>query len=240
MMFLGEKSLSASDAKLAKLHTNITRRTNFFPGQRANEEVEICIRTHWLQRAKIFLWFLLLGVFLPGIIFIFFVYINLPLASQLILNLIAVFYFLFAWLVTLIEFIKSEFTVVVVTNERVVDITQTSIFDWQIAETNLDRIQEVGGQTHGFWRTLSDIGQLEIQTAGSDIPLLMNFVKSPQMTARKILDIQKASHQRRRMSDFSKRDDDLVHARKGEKFSAEELKAMRDQPRPIRKTEDSL
>jgi len=241
-MFFLKPSPTKMQDQLEKLHAHTQQKKNFFPGQRATEEVELSIRMHWLQRARIFLWFLILGVVSPGIIFIFFEYVRLPATYQIILNLVIIFYFLLAWLLTLIEFIKSEFTIMVVTNERVVDITQKSIFDWQIAETNLDRIQEVGGQTHGFWLTFFNVGQLEIQTAGSDIPLLMNFVKSPQMTARKILDVQKNSQARRRTSDFSKRESDQVQRRAGESFSEEELRQMRKKADTDsgRKSSDSL
>ncbi|MFH0834097.1 MAG: hypothetical protein V2A63_01760 [Patescibacteria group bacterium] len=241
-MFFLKPSPAKIQNQIEKLHVHTHQKKNFFPGQRESEEVQLSIRMHWLQRARIFMWFLILGVASPGIIFIFFEYVRLPENYQIVLNLVIIFYFLMAWLLTLIEFIKSEFTIVVVTNERVVDITQKSIFDWQIAETNLDRIQEVGGQTHGFWLTFFNVGQLEIQTAGSDIPLLMNFVKSPQMTARKILDVQKASQSRRRTSDFGKRESDQVQRRAGENFAEEELRQMRKKidSESGRKSGDSL
>ncbi|MCF7856504.1 PH domain-containing protein [Candidatus Gracilibacteria bacterium] len=220
-------NLDAPTSNLAKLHTQIHRKKNFFPGQRDSEEVQLCIRIHWIQRAKIFIWFLLLGILLPGTIYYFISRVGLPTEIWSLFSLVVIFYFLFSWLITFIEFIKSEFTLLVATNERIADIAQSSIFDQQISETNLDRIQEVSGYTHGFWKTFLNVGNLEIQTAGSDIPLVMRLVKSPQLTARKILDVQRESQQRRRGSDFGKRSEDEIQTRKGEVLSEEELKKLR-------------
>lgn len=227
VMFAGKNSISRRVKKLSKLHTKIHRKTNFFPGQRENEEVQLCIRAHWMQRAAIFLRFFLLGIVVPSGILYFLAPFNFPSSVRLILNLLLIFYLLFAWLLTFVEFIKSEMTLFVATNERIVDIAQVGLFDQQISETNLDRIQEVNGQTHGILKTFLDVGRLEIQTAGNEVPLVMRFVESPQLTARKILDIQKNSQQRRRASDFGRRKGDQFSGRKGEHLSQEELKKMR-------------
>ncbi len=226
-MFGKRNSITRNHKKLPKLHTRIYRKTNFFPGQRDSEEVKLCIRTHWVQRAKILLGFLLMGILLPGVILYSLSFVNLPQKIWMILNLTAIVYFIMVWLLTFIEFIKSEMTLLVTTNERIADIIQASLFDRQISETSLDRVQEVSGFTHGILRTFFDVGRLEISTAGSDIPIIIRFVKSPQLTARKILDIQRESQQRRRVSDFGKRKSDQLKTRKNEQFSQEELKEMR-------------
>ena len=234
-MFFWKSTITEDQPPIDRLHKHVHQKSDFFPGQRPNEEVQLCIRTHWLQRAKIFMSFLLIGIILPGVIFYFLSGIDLPKEIQLIIYLVTIFYLLLVWIMTFIEFIKSEFTVVLATNERIVNIVEKSIFDREIAETNLDRIQEVAGHTSGFLRTSFDIGYLEIQTAGSDLPLLMRFIKSPQLTARKVLDIQKTSQKRRRSSDFGKRSTDKLQARHGEDFSKAELKKMRDDAAAARK-----
>ncbi len=226
-MFASKNSIARRHKKLSGIHTMIHHKTNFFPGQRSGEEVQICIRAHWAQRAIIFFRFFLLGIAAPGGILYLLSLVNFPSFTQLALNLLLIFYLLLAWLLTFIEFIKSEMTLLVATNERIVDITQVSLFDQQISETNLDCIQEVSGHTHGILRTLLDVGRLEIQTAGNESPLVMRFVESPQLTARKILDIQKNSQQRRRASDFGKRQSDQLSSRKGENLSQEDLKKLR-------------
>jgi len=213
--------------RLAKLHANVKRKMNFFPGQRTNEEVALCIRSHWLRAGTILFRFLFIGLAIPaGILFLLnFVEVSGKFFDYSILTLSV--YLLFVWLFTFIEFLKSELTIIVVTSERVVNIVRSSLFDQQISETNLDRIQEVGGFIHGFLGTFLDIGRIEVQTAGSDAALVMNFVKSPQLTARKILDIQKMGQSRRRASDFARRKNDEISPRSGEKLSVAELHELR-------------
>ena len=227
-----EENITHAHKKFAQLHTKITRKKDFFPGQRQNEEVKLCVRTHWIREARIFVWFFFLGILLPGMFFYFFSTIELPQKIWLSLKLIIVFHFLFAWLMIFIEFIKSEFTILVATNERIVDISQVSLFNRQISETGLDRIQEVSGFTQGIWRSFLDVGRLEIQTAGTDAPIVIRFVKSPQLTARKILDVQRESQQQRRGTDLDRRKDDSMKVRQGEDFSQEELEKMRSQELP--------
>jgi hypothetical protein len=227
--------------RIAQLHSNIGRKTNFFPGQRVNEEVRLAIRSHWFRDFMIIFRFLFIGLAIPAAIFFLFSFVEISKEffdySVLFLSV----YLLVVWLLTFVEFLKSELTIIVVTSDRVVNIMQTNIFDREIAETNLDRIQEVLGFVHGILGTLLDIGRLEIQTAGSDIPLVMSFVKSPQLTARKILDVQKMGQNRRRSSDFARREDDEVIPRAGENLSAEKLRKMREDTKSVeRRDQDPI
>ncbi len=226
-MFKFIKNIVADHDSIAKLHSKIERRKDFFPGQRKNEELQLCVRQHWILEVWLFLRFFLVAVFAVIVIFYFEAIVGSSNIIDSILGLSLIFGLLFGWLMFFVGFIKIKLTVLVATNERVVDITQASLFDQQISETSLDRIQEVTGFTHGFWRAFFGIGRLEIQTAGSDTPIQMRFVKAPQFTARKILDIQKASHQRRRLTDYGQRKTDQLASREGESFSQEELKKMR-------------
>ena len=70
-----------------------------------------------------------------------------------------------------------------------------------------------------------------VQTAGTEIPLTMRYVKSPNFTAQKILDIQQQASLRRRSSDFGKRSVDRLISREGENYTQEELAAMRKEKR---------
>lgn len=233
-------SLSHHHKSLARLHTQIHRKKNFFPGQRESEEVQLCVRTHWIRDLRILVWFLLMAMVVPTIALYLFSFVNISSDSWSNINLILTGYLLLAWLLAFVEFQKNELTALVATNERIADIVQKSLFEQQISETNLDRIQEVTGFTNGFLGTFLDVGKLEIQTAGTELPLVMRNVKSPQMTSRKILDIQRDSQKRRRTSDFGKRGSDDLSARKGENLSQAELQRLRGSSEPQRKSEDQV
>lgn len=202
--------------ELEKLHASVHRTTDLFPGQLDTEVVQLLVRPHWIREVLIFLRFFLLAVVVPIIFLYFLSLFRTGEGSLSIINLLLFTYLLFVWLFTFIEYEKNELTVLVVTNERVVDVDQLSLFKRQVSEANLTRIQEVSGFVHGMLGTFFDIGKLEIQTAGTDLPLVTHYVKSPNLTARKILDIQ-----RELGGDFTER------RRTGEKFSQDKLRKMR-------------
>jgi hypothetical protein len=189
---------------LQELHQHV-HKNKLFEGQRDQENIQMMIRRHWVAEVRIFLRFLVLGVVIPGVIVLILSYISHFSAHFWnILYAGVIFYLLFIWLHTFIEFLKNELSVLVVTSERLVDMIQASLFVRQVSEANLNRIQDVIGFTSGITGTFLDVGKLEIQTASRDVSLTIDWIKYPHLTARKILDVQRESLQRRRVSDETK------------------------------------
>jgi uncharacterized membrane protein YdbT with pleckstrin-like domain len=223
-----EKAIPHSKTHLEKLHSHSGKELDFFPGQRSNEKVKMCIRSNWLREAGIFIRFIVLAVISPMFLVIFLNFFSFGEINWSFIYLALILYLMGVWLYTFIEFIKNDLTVIMVTNERIVDFTQTSLFFRKISEIGLSRIQEVTGYTTGFISNFLNVGKLEIQTAGTDIPLMMRYVKSPNLTSRKILDIQRFASLQRRSSDFAeKREGDNIQPREGEGFTPEDLREMR-------------
>lgn len=65
------------------------------------------------------------------------------------------------------SWISFYYNVLVVSDERIVDIAQVGLFNRTINELVFEQIEDVSAQTRGFLNTLFDSGSLEIQTAGS-------------------------------------------------------------------------
>ncbi len=55
----------------------------------------------------------------------------------------------------------------VVTNERLIDVEQISLFSRKVSALSLDRIQDVTVETRGIVHSLLHIGTLHVQTAGA-------------------------------------------------------------------------
>lgn len=214
---------------LQKLHQHV-HRSRLFEGQREHENVQMMIRRHWLAEVRILLRFFMLGVAIPGMILLVMGYIGLTEHIWQLLYSGLLFYAMFIWLHTFVEFLKNELSVLVVTNERLVDMIQTSLFVRQVSEANLNRIQDVIGFTNGVLGTFFDVGRLEVQTASRDVSLICDWIKYPHLTARKILDIQRESLQRRRTSDSTS--SDSVRKRSGDELTDEEIIALRLTSRP--------
>jgi hypothetical protein len=219
--------ISDSQAEIHALHTQIHRARDLFPGQRENETVRLYISRHWIVIFKIFLNFLLLSLVLPSIFFGFFTWLKIDPFILSWLTLFFLIYLIFIWLYTYIELLKIELSVLIITNDRIVDIFQTSLFDRQVSETNLSKIQDVLGFTHGVLGTFLDVGALEIQTAGKDIAFTVRNIKSPHLTARKILEVQREGSQQRRGSDTTSRREGELFKRANETLSDEEILQLR-------------
>jgi len=202
-----------------------------FPGQRSSEKIMLIVQRHWIVEFGIFLRFIALAISVPVFMLVTFSFADVGIITWQWVYFALILYLIFAWLYTFVEFLKNELSVLIVTNERVVDNVQVSLFEHQVSEGNLDRIQDVIGNTHGFLSTFMDVGTLEIQTAGLE-PFRLRMVKSPQLTARKVLNIQQQSSQRRRNVDYAPREDatKVQHrASDDEKLSDEEIMKLRSQ-----------
>jgi hypothetical protein len=77
----------------------------------------------------------------------------------------------------------------IVTNERVVDITQKSLLHHTIAELHLNRIQDVTAEVHGFFETFLDYGNVHLQTAGETERFVFSRVANPTKISKMILDL---------------------------------------------------
>lgn len=211
--------------------------SRFFPGQRETESLQLHIRKHWLAEVLIFLRFFLLTLVLPAIIIAI-----LGVIGTLRTDVWHTIYFtmsvylIFAWLYTFIEFMKNELSILIVTNERVIDFEMSSLFDHRISEANLDRIQDVIGQTHGVLGMFFDIGDIEVQTAGGELLFVAKMTKFPQFTARKILNVQRQSLMQRRAIDQSG-GTTSIRKRSGDPLSDEEILRLR-QITPARRGND--
>lgn len=213
-----------------KIHRHTHQEHNLFLGQRDDEVIKLYARTHWIREFGVFLKFLALAIVAPFIFLYLLSFFQIEEASWCFIHLVLIVYLMFTWLFAFIEFEKNELTLLIVTNERIIAFVQSSLFNQQISETNLNRIQEVTGLKRGVLSTFFDIGTVEIQTAGSELPLIMVSVKSPHLTSRKILDIQKASGFRRRSVDLKSRLGNpgaSLHKRANDKLSDTEILKLR-------------
>ncbi len=163
-----------------------------FPGQRANEEIELLIRKHWVSDFKVISVLFFLGI-VPLGVYIFFAVKYFPGQVQnkdlMVLFFVAV-YLLCVLLGSYIAWLNHELDIMIVTNQRVLNHDQVNFLHRQISETNLDQIQDIKGSERGLIPTILHFGVIEIRTA-SDVPVFsLHDAEKPFENARKILDIR--------------------------------------------------
>lgn len=107
-----------------------------------------------------------------------------------LLALLLVFYLLTIWVWMLIRFLDEDFDTLVVTNERIIDTTQTKFLALSISSTDLDEVQDARSNTAGFLGGIFHYGTLDIQTAGKNVFFELDYVFEPERYIDQIIEMK--------------------------------------------------
>lgn len=154
-----------------------------FRGRRSNETVILVARFHaWLLMPIVYIWIFLLAVL--GLCLWQF---GASGVTSYAIGGIAVgggLYTFYQW------FIWNNGTYII-TNQRVIRIEQVSLFNRQISEAELDRIQEISTEIKGPIHTLFNFGTVKIQTASSTGKVDLVDVTNPYDIQQEIVRVQR-------------------------------------------------
>jgi hypothetical protein len=147
-----------------------------FNGKEKDEEVVLIIRAHWIVYFPQVLGALLL-MFLP-----FMVYFVLgDLFSNILLFiglLIATVLISISILIT--TFMKWYYNVNIVTDQKVLDLDFVNALSHNLAEAQLEKIEDVSHKTLGLVSSIFDIGTVYIQTAGAKAEIEFQNIPRPR------------------------------------------------------------
>lgn len=174
---------------------NMLNPEQYFPGQQSSEKVFLFIRRHWLVMLPEIIVGTVLAIF-PMVLLIAFSLAGLapfdPPARNFTVLLLPAFYLSLAtWL--FIRWLEYYLDIAMVTNERLVDVEQSSLFKRSISELNLTVVQDVSATRKGILETLFDFGDVMIQTAGDRENFLFRSIPHPNEMAQKIIGLQEAA-----------------------------------------------
>jgi hypothetical protein len=164
---------------------------DFFPGQLPGEKVIFFTRRHPVSFLGMIL-FALAMIVLPAIVYIVVAsgdLIQLVDWQFKILIVLAGAYILFVIGFLLVAWIIYYFDVVIVTNVRIVDITQESLFARKISEANLTDVEDVNAEVRGVLNTLFHFGTVHVQTAGTAENFQFDFLPNPYQVSKLISDL---------------------------------------------------
>ena len=163
--------------------------THHYPHQRPDERIVFYLRRHWFVFFKTILFYAVLLIF-PYLFFL--------LSETLFPNLLsssvgfpaivigASIYYLFIWLFFFHAFADYYLDMWIVTNHRIINIEQEGLFARVISEQDLQRIQDITSDIHGFFPTLFGYGNVHIQTAGEQQRFTFEQVSHAAEVARNI------------------------------------------------------
>lgn len=164
---------------------------NDFPGRQPDEKVLMVIRKHPIVYIRTGLVFLVAAI-LPLAVFLILWSSNFPLSQGGTVNVLgylgASLYFLYSLALLVVSFINDEFDLFILTDHRLIDITQVSFLKRTVATTPLNQIQDTSSDIHGILGTVLNFGSVEVQTAaGLASSFTIDNVPDPALVARTIL-----------------------------------------------------
>lgn len=164
-----------------------------FPAQEASELVLDIIRRHWFS--YLIFWLLAIFMLVPLLVGLYFWFENWAAISLFWNNVIILFtsmYILSILALLIYGFVDFYLDVYIITDRRIVDISQNGFFKRSISELNLRQIQDVNAKVNGLFSTLLHFGDVHIQTAGETPNFVFQSIPHPYEISKKILDLHEA------------------------------------------------
>lgn len=169
-----------------------------FPGQLEHEEIFTVIHRHWFNILSHFLTILFCTL---GTLVFFFLTPVIAAIFDLKLQPAIVYFItstmlLFLWVYAFFIWIDYYFDVWVITDERILNIEQKSLFTRIASEVNMSKVQDVTTRVEGFLPTLLDYGDIFIQTAGQEKHFHFRNVGNPDVHKDEIVQLAKKIQER--------------------------------------------
>jgi len=165
-------------------------RLKYLPHREPGEKIVFFLHRHWFILVKVVVSYVFLAI-LPIIAYFFIQkelsYILDSDITIIFLNLLIFTFYLYWWLLFYHAFLDYFLDIWIVTNRRVINIEQKSLFHRVVAEHKLFRIQDVMSEQKGMLPTFLDYGQIHIQTAATEKMVLFEQVKNPHKIAQEII-----------------------------------------------------
>lgn len=162
-----------------------------FPSQQEGETIYLVVREHWFHLfLKILVWsffavvLILFHRYVPGIVPFLFT----EKAGQITLLFTQV-YTLFLALSLFLIVTFYYLNIQIVTDLRIVDVTQVGLFSHTVSELHIDKIEDVTSETNGIFGTIFSYGNVYVQTAAAVERFEFNDVPNPASIEKMILDL---------------------------------------------------
>lgn len=155
-----------------------------------DEEVLFILKKHLLVLLKpAFYTILALALWVSGIVFLGFSKIT----SSFILLIIFLLWIVIVITYAFYEWVIWDFDIYILTDKRIIDVDQKTLFSRSVAEATLDKIQDVTVSEVGLFQTLFNYGNVLVQTAGEDNNITFAKISSPQKVQKNIIEAAQAS-----------------------------------------------
>ena len=174
-----------------------------FPNQKDDETISLVVREHWFHLfLKILVW-----VFFAAALVLFnrFAQAYVPTILEgtqgKVTLLFTQVYTLFLVLSLFLIFNFYYLSLQIITNVRIVEISQEGLFSHTISELNVDKIEDVTSQVNGIFGTIFNYGDVIIQTAGKEEHFIFERVPNPSQIEKVVLDLYESAKEKGEVTD---------------------------------------
>jgi hypothetical protein len=149
-----------------------------FEGRKEGEKILIFTRRHWFVLLSTCLGGLFASV-LPLILIILGAKILIEYNLSAIFTLTWVIYLMLIWFYVFYKLTMYSLDSWIVTDERILDISQLALFRRKVSELHLASIEDTSVHTDGFIQSYLNFGDVETQTAATTQRFLFDDVPNP-------------------------------------------------------------
>lgn len=156
------------------------------------EHIELLLRRHAVTFLPLVMIFIILLAMPIGVYFLINAVYPALLTSTVSYTLTILFvsiYYLSIYLFFYSYFVTFYLDLWIITNDRLVDIRQVTLFARTIAEIDLYQIQDISSEVNGFFPSLFNYGNVLIQTAGTIPKCILYNVPDPHHVRQVILEL---------------------------------------------------
>lgn len=163
--------------------------TNSFRNQLPEEQTVLVVRRHWITLFWPML-FLLFFILLPFWLDAYLKSISGFTAYETLYWFAACLYFLILWNVFFGNLMIFSLNTIVITNQRIIDNQQKGLFQHQLNEMKLDKIQDATVKIKGVFANVLNYGDLQVQSAGSQNEFYFTCIPNPEAIKKTITDLR--------------------------------------------------
>lgn len=149
-----------------------------FEGKKQDENILVFTRRHWF----VLLSTIIVGLFasvLPLLLIVLGAEILIEYNLSAIFTLTWVIYLMVIWFYVFYKLTMYALDSWIVTDERILDISQMALFRRKVSELHLTSIEDTSVHTDGFVQSYLNFGDVEIQTAATTQRFLFDDVPKP-------------------------------------------------------------
>ncbi len=157
---------------------------------RAGETIQMSLRRHWMTYVSTVLLYAFLAVLPIIMYFVLQSTVDAALAEpyfKALLTLLMSLYELSVALFFYSSFLIYYLDMLIITNDRLVEVKQLNLFSRSVSELDLSKIEDATSDVHGVIPTIFNYGQLLVQTAGEKEQFTFNGLPAPHEVRRKLM-----------------------------------------------------